>query len=160
MKKSALQETRRLKADFVVLKERLIKKLKMLHTQERAKLIMNSFPLNILSMFNNGFESMMPDEMFGWQYLGSKLKWYQPSDLTKLAEELGCEFEFIEYVKKLCSYLRGRSLVQSNCVIIDEEWNRKIYEQGFKNAPDLVHLLESIEYEVSSSSGFKIIMCS
>lgn len=146
------RETRNLKAEFMVLKERLVENLKLVPcAEQRAKLIEESFPPCFLSVFNNGYASMTPDKIFCLQYLGSKLKWYQPSDVVKFAEELGCEPEFMGYMKKLYLYLRGRSLVQSNRVIIDEEWNPKIYEQGFKNAPDLVRLLETIEYDVLSS---------
>lgn len=112
-------------------------------TKEIVKILKESFPPDILSVFNNGFEFLSPDKMFSWNYLGSKLKWYRPSDLKKLAEQLECLSEYDEYMEKLHLYLEGRSVVEFNCVIIDSEWDAEIYEDGFKNLPELLSFWSS-----------------
>lgn len=137
------RETRKLKIGFMVLLEKLVEKMKMKRQTEVFKIIKESFSQDMLSVFiNDDFEFMSPDKMFEWDYLGAKLKWYQPSDLAKLAEQLKCQSEYAEYVEKLYFYLKGRTGVETDYVIIDCEWDAEIYEKGFKNAPNLMKLME------------------
>lgn len=119
--------------------------------KKRYKLLCDSLPNDILRVVGDTkFESMTPDEIFGFDYLGRELKWHQFSVVRRLAEHLECLPIYKEYDKKVYQYLSRRSIVQNNHrdsdihLTVDKEWSAEIFRENFKNAPDIVRTLKSI----------------